>query len=62
MELKYLNARAREESICTRTLNSNTKYLIAFALAIQIHRMVPYLDTSKKGINGYLLVKFNIVW
>jgi len=29
-------ARAHEESICTRTLNLNAKYVIALALAISV--------------------------
>jgi hypothetical protein len=41
-------------------LNSNTKYVIAFALALLVHRTARYLHTSKKGINGYLVVKFYI--
>lgn len=56
-----MNASAREGSICTRTLNSNTKYVIAFALAIQIHRVGRYLHTSKEhllGVSGkYLEIK-----
>ena len=61
-----MNARAREESICTRTLNSNTKYVIAFALAIQIHRMALYLHTSKEHLLGvsskYLEIKSLNSW
>ena len=36
--LTWTNARGREENICTRTLNSNTKYVIALALAIYIRK------------------------
>ncbi|HMK58182.1 MAG TPA: hypothetical protein VK462_03950, partial [Nitrososphaeraceae archaeon] len=43
----WMTARAHEEDICTRTLNSNTKYVIAFALAILVHRTARYLHTSK---------------
>ncbi len=61
-----MNAGAREESICTRKLNSNTKYVIAFALAIQIHRMVRYLHTSKLRLLGvsskYLEIKSSNSW
>jgi hypothetical protein len=55
-----MNARACEESICT-TLNSNTKYVIAFALAILVHRTGRYLHTSKEHLLGvsskYLEIK-----
>jgi hypothetical protein len=54
-----MNARAREESICTRTLNSNTKYVIAFALAILVHRTARYLHTSKEHLLGWLYLAKN---
>jgi hypothetical protein len=61
-----MNARAREESICTRTLNSNTKYVIAFALAILVHRTGRYLHTSKERLLGvsskYLDIKSLNPW
>ena len=61
-----MNARACEESICTRTLNSNTKYVIAFAIAILVHRTARYLDTSKEHLLGvsskYLEIKSLNYW
>ena len=61
-----MNARACEESICTRTLNSNTKYVITFALAILILRTARYLHTSKEHLLGvsskYLEIKSLNSW
>jgi hypothetical protein len=50
--LTNMNATAREEGICTRTLNSNAKYLIALALAIPMHRMGQYLPKSNQCLLG----------
>ena len=61
-----MNARGREESNCTITLNSNTKYVIAFALAILVHRAARYLHTSKEHLLGvsskYLEIKSLNSW
>jgi hypothetical protein len=45
-----MNARGYEKAMCTRTLNSNAKYMIALALAIPIHRMVKYLPMSNQRL------------
>ena len=44
-----------------KMLNSNTKYVIAFILAIQIHRMARYLHTSKTTGNEQLFQQSLII-